>query len=251
MMAEQAMRPQGPRPNGAGRTALRAGVLGLAVLASACVTRRERPSERLPEPEAPRVERPAPTPERNRVAVLAPLTGPNAGVGTSIANAANLALLDSGETGIRLTVYDTGTGAAAAANAALADGNRLFLGPLLAEDVRAVAPIARRGGVPVLAFSNDVGVAGDGTFIMGFTPDQSIARSVRHARDKGATRFAGLIPEGTYGERASGALTRAVERAGGRLAAVRTFERGTASLTAAARALNGGAPFDAVVIADN
>jgi hypothetical protein len=53
---------------------------------------------------------------------------------------------------------------------ALADGNRLFLGPLLAEDVRAVAPVARRAGVPVIAFSNDVSVAGDGVYLMGFIP---------------------------------------------------------------------------------
>ena len=76
--------------------------------------------------------------QRNRIALLVPLSGSNAGVGQSIANAANLALLDAGGERIRITVYDTASGgAAAAANQALADGNLLFLGPLLAEDVRA------------------------------------------------------------------------------------------------------------------
>ena len=78
--------------------------------------------------------------------MLVPLSGANAGVGQSIANAANLALLDTGGERIRITVYDTARGAAAAANEALAEGNGLFLGPLLAEDVEAVAPIARRAG---------------------------------------------------------------------------------------------------------
>ncbi len=45
---------------------------------------------------------------------------------------------------IRITAYDTARGAVPAANEALAEGNGLILGPLLAEDVRAVAPIARR-----------------------------------------------------------------------------------------------------------
>ena len=39
--------------------------------------------------------------------------------------------------------YDTATGAAAAAQRAIAEGAQLILGPLLADDVRAVAPIAR------------------------------------------------------------------------------------------------------------
>lgn len=232
----------------------------LALLAGACVGRREP----LPEPREPppvqRPEPPRPVPidqgtlprdvERNRVAVLVPLSGPNAGVGTSIANAANLALLDSGGTAIRITVYDTAQGAAIAANAALTDGNRLFLGPLMADDVRAVAPIARRGGVPVIAFSNDAEVAGDGTYILGFTPDQSVDRVVRHARGKGAVRFAGLVPEGVYGQRAGQALTEAVGRAGGRMVAVQGFGRSTASLTSAARALGAKGGIDAVMIAD-
>lgn len=256
-MAEHADRPQGSRlkPHVAAAVAL-------AMLVGACVGRREPVREpRRPveppvavEPDDPRDAGPSNLPrdpDRNRVAVLVPLTGPNGGVGTSIANAANLALLDSGGTGIRITVYDTAPGAAVAANAALTDGNRLFLGPLTAEDVRAVAPVARRGGVPVIAFSNDAGVAGNGTYIMGFTPDQSVDRVVRHARGKGATRFAGLIPEGVYGQRAASALTEAVGRVGGRMVAVQGFGRSTASLTAAVRALNAKGAYDAVMIADS
>ena len=82
----------------------------------------------------------------NGVAVIVPLTGPDGPVGTSISNAAKLALLDTGEQTIRVTVYDSVLpgGAAAAAQQAIADGNRLILGPLLADDVRAAAPVARR-----------------------------------------------------------------------------------------------------------
>lgn len=253
-MAEQASSRQG----------VRWGVACVTVmLLGACVGRREpvrqrdpvqQPSRTPPPVVRPDVEPPTLIPRdeaRNKVAVLVPLTGPNAGVGTSIANAANLALLDSGGTAIRITVYDTAGGAAAAADAALTDGNRLFLGPLLAEDVRVVAPIARRGGVPVISFSNDAGVAGNGTYIMGYTPDQSIERVVRYARDKGAVRFAGLVPDGAYGQRAGQALIGVVERAGGRMVAMQGFNRAPASLTAAARALNAKTGYDAVVIADN
>ena len=210
---------------------------------------------------------PAPTPEaaptpvpgtglptdinRNRVAVLVPLTGPNAGVGKSISNAANLALLDTGGEAVRISVYDTGAGAAAAAQRAITEGNRLFLGPLLAEDVRAIAPIAKRAGVPVISFSNDVGVAGNGVYVMGFTPGQSISRVVGYARSQGLQRFAGLIPDGVYGRRASQELIDAVEKAGGRMVAMQTYDRSPQALRAAVTRLNGQSGFDAILIADS
>lgn len=246
------------RPQGARGWIVAAGA-SMALLVTGCVSRREPPRPE-PRPEAVRPsERPDPGPPtliprdeaRNKVAVLVPLNGPNAGVGTSIANAANLALLDSGNAGIRITVYDTASGAAVAANAALTDGNRLFLGPLLAEDVRAVAPIARRGGVPVIAFSNDVGVAGDSTYIMGFTPGQSIERIVSHARGEGTQRFAALVPDGIYGQRAGQALLDAVGDAGGRVAGLEKFNRAPASLANAARSLGGKGGYDALLIADS
>jgi branched-chain amino acid transport system substrate-binding protein len=228
-----------------------AGAMALLALAG-CVPRGERPLPR-PEPVPEDETRPVPLPgdeNRNRVAVLVPLTGANSGVGQSIANAANLALLDTGGQGIRITVYDTGKGAAAAATQALAEGNGLILGPLLAEDVGAVAPIARRGNVPVVSFSNDASVAGDGVYIMGFTPDQSIERVVTYARAQGVQRFAGLIPDGVYGRRASQALIDSVEKAGGRMVAMQSYNRSSAAMNGAIARLNAQSGYDAVLIAD-
>jgi ABC-type branched-subunit amino acid transport system substrate-binding protein len=202
-----------------------------------------------PGPIGPDLSRPA---EPNLVAVIVPLTGGDGPIGQSIANAANLALYDTGEKGIRLTAYDSAKdGAAAAAARAVGDGAGLILGPLLAEDVRAAAPIARRAGVPVLAFSNDEGVAGEGVFIMGFTPDQSIDRVVKLARDKGMARFGALIPTGLYGQRASRSMTGAVRRHGGQMVTVETFDRSLGATKAAAGRLKARGAVDAVLIADN
>lgn len=187
---------------------------------------------------------------RNRVAVLVPLTGPNASVGQSIANAANLALADSGSTRIRITAYDTGTSPLAAVQEALADGSGLLLGPLLAEDARAVAPLARRANVPVIAFSNDVSIAGDGVHVLGLDPAQSIERVVAYARERGMRRFGALLPASVYGERAGIAFADSVRRAGGQLVAVRTFARNPETLRASAEDLAEQGPFDAVLIAD-
>lgn len=188
---------------------------------------------------------------RHRVALLVPMSGPNAGVGQSIANATTLALLDSRADKVRITTYDTGQGAAAAANKALADGNKLILGPLLAEDARIVGPIAARANVPVISFSNDVSVAGNGVYIMGYNPNQSIERVVEFARGKGLSKFAALVPKGVYGERSGTSLLRAVEGAGGTVVSMQTFDRTPASITAAVRKLQASSSYDALLIADS
>ena len=250
-MAEHSLNPQARRS----WFNLAAAVLLSAALAACQVVPRE-PTRPVPPPQRPQ-DQPdpgqlPPDEERNRVAVLVPLSGPNAGVGESLANAANLALLDTGGQRIRITIYDTAKGGAvAAANEALAQGNRLFLGPLLAEDVRQNAGTARRADVPVLAYSNDTDVAGNGVYLMGFTPGQSISRVVEHARSQGAVRFAALIPQGLYGQRASQAMIEAVERTGGRMIAMQTFDRTPAAARAAVARLNAQGSYDAVLIADS
>ncbi|GAA0737691.1 penicillin-binding protein activator [Sphingomonas japonica] len=234
-------------------------VIGAALLTSACATIVPRGVPDADRPPPPRPETTRPTPiepglpqddARHRVALLVPMSGSNAGVGQSIANATQLALLDTRSERVRITTYDTARGAAAAAQAALADGNRLILGPLLAEDVRAVAPIARRANVPVLSFSNDSAVAGNGAFLMGYSPAQSIARVVEHARSTGVTQFAGLVPVGMYGQRASTAYLRAVEDAGGQVVSLQTYDRSRNSISAAVAKLAQTSPYQAVLIAD-
>lgn len=229
--------------------------IGLALLLGACATVVPR-GPTAPPP----VAKPAPKPpgpaglpedvERHRVALLVPLSGPNAAVGQSIADAAALALADTGGKALRITNYDTAQGADVAARKALADGNQLFLGPLLSDDVRAVAAPAQAAGVPVISFSNDAAAAGDNVWLLGFSPAQSIDRVVRFAKSKGLTRFAGLIPPGLYGRNASNMLIRTAEAAGGSVVAMRSYERSPKSLGAAIAALP-KEKFDAVLIADS
>jgi ABC-type branched-subunit amino acid transport system substrate-binding protein len=256
-MAEQSGAPQ------ARRSILGLGLAGLAALAlagCALVPKPNQPSPPPPEqapPPPPSVEQPTtglPRDEtRNRVAVLVPLSGPNGAVGTSIANAAQLALLDTGGERIRITVYDTARpgGAAAAASEALDQGNRLILGPLLADDVRAVAPVAHRAGVPVITFSNDVSIAGDDVYLMGFTPRESIERVVGYARSKGMARFAAVTPSGIYGRRAGQAMIDAVEHQGGRLVGLQSYDRDAASLRAAVTRVSAQGAYEAILVADS
>ena len=229
--------------------------LGLAVLLAGCSTvvpRHVAPPPVVVKP-VPRPVNPNGLPEdvqRHRIALLVPLSGPNAAVGQSIADAAAMALADTGGKALRITDYDTAQGAEAAARKALADGNKVFLGPLLSEDVHAVENQAAVAGVPVISFSNDADAAGDDVWLLGFSPAQSIDRIVRFARSKGLTRFAALIPPGDYGRKASNALIRTAEAAGGSVVAMQSYQRSPSSLAAAIQTIS-KEKFDAVLIADS
>ena len=253
-MTSLSLRPQVVRWPSVGDLARIMMLALMAMVIAGCVPRSRTVAPPPPLPEETQPTRPIgrlPADEtRNRVAVLVPLSGANAALGQSLLNAANLALLDTGGQRIRITGYDTARGPAAAANEALEDGNALFLGPLLAEDARAIAPIARAAGVPVLAFSNDISIAGDGVYVLGLSPRQSIDRVVAFAASRGVRRFGGLVSTGTYGERAGQALTAAVEGARGSLVGVESYARTAADMRAAAGRLAAHGRSDAVLIAD-
>lgn len=160
------------------------------------------------------------------VAILLPLSGPSAGVGNALLNAAQMALFDVGGQNLVLWPKDTkGTpeGAARAVEAALQDGVELILGPLFSGSVRAAAESARERGVNVVAFSNDRSVAGNGVFLMGFMPEQQVDRVVNFARTQGITRFAALLPETPFGATVEDALRAAMERGGGDLVRVERY----------------------------
>ncbi|WP_333604917.1 penicillin-binding protein activator [Novosphingobium sp.] len=222
----------------------------LAILAGCAVV------PKAPPPEAPT---PAPKPsesaipvdtERHRIALLVPVTGGNAAVGQSIANAANMALLDTGAKNLRVTTYDTAGNPAEAARRAIADGNKLILGPLLADDVPAVASVARPARVPMISFSNDEQAATKDVFVMGNLPGQSINRTVNYARSQGISAFGALIPRGEYGDRASSALLQAVRSSGGTVVAMEPYDRSAASISAAAGRIKAKGGYGALLIAD-
>ncbi len=188
--------------------------------------------------------------DRHRVALLVPMSGTNAAVGQSLSNATTMALLDTNTSNIRITSYDTSSDPAGAARKAIADGNRLILGPLLGDNVRAVKSVAGPARVPIISFSNDSEVAGDGVYVMGQVPAQSIARTMLFAQQNGITRFGALVPRGEYGNRASEAMLEQARKSGVTVGAIETYDRSASSLSAAVKRLYGKGDYQAVLIAD-
>lgn len=199
----------------------------------------------------PPVVSPEPLDGMHRVALLLPLTGPDGDVGQSLANATALALTDTKSTNIQLSTYDTTLGVAAATNRAIADGNKLILGPLRGDQVVDVASTARPKNVPILSFSNDVGVAGRNVFLLGHLPNQSIDRSIRYATAQGLNRFGAIIPKNVYGQRASSSIASSVRSASATLVGVQETDGTAASADAAAKRLAALGAIDAIIVADS
>lgn len=243
------------RNHGRHRRGLALGAIASLLVIAACAQKPVAPV--VVAPPAPAKPLPPKPAEVNRIAVLVPLSGSNAPVGTSLANAATLALLDTRREGVRISSYDTAAlGAREAARRAVAEGAGLVLGPLLAGDVAAVRAETASHGVTVLSFSNDAAVAGGNVYVLGFQPAQAVSRVVDYAAAQGARKFAGLVPDGLYGQRTSVAFTRAVSAEGGQIVALDNFARTSAALPAAARKVAGGVPgnptrFDALLVADS
>jgi branched-chain amino acid transport system substrate-binding protein len=199
------------------------------------------------------------------VALLVPLSGANAELGQAMLDAAQLALFEASDDRLTLVPRDTGgnaEGAAKAARAAIADGARLILGPLLAAEVEAVKPLARDGHINIIAFSTVTELAGGNTYLMGFLPRQEVVREVGQARERGLTRFAALAPNSSYGHLMADALRDVATASGGTMAraefydprpgdtapAVQRLMPGGAASAAADAAIAGSRSFDALLL---
>lgn len=193
-----------------------------------------------------------------KVAVLLPLSGPNAELGRAMLEAAQLALFTTGGDKLTLVPRDTtGTadGAAKAARSAIDDGAKLILGPLIADEVVAVRPIAQAANVNVIGFATKTEVAGGNVFLMGFLPKQEVVREVAYAREQGLGKFAALAPNSPYGHLMGDALKEVAAAGGGTVTRVEYFDPRGSDVSAAIKRLlpagtgpAAGPPFDALLL---
>jgi branched-chain amino acid transport system substrate-binding protein len=178
----------------------------------------------------------------SKVALLLPLsaTAETQKVANALKQAAELALIDARNPGITLITKDTGgtqAGARAAAEAALSEGAELILGPLLSAEVQAVSPIARAKGVNVIAFSSVSTVAGSGTYLLAFLPEEEVGSIVRYASSKGIRNIAALYPQTQYGQKVEQALARSASANGAMVAAQQRYSRQATGITTAVQSL--------------
>ncbi|HEV2545270.1 MAG TPA: penicillin-binding protein activator [Methylobacterium sp.] len=245
-----------------GRWAVRAGaaLLGLGLTLAGCIG----------VPDAPRPAAQVPAGEPGpavtggtiigtgsvKVALIVPLSGQGAAVGTALRNAAELAYEDFQKPNLQILVKDdrgTPDGAREAAQAAFAEGAEMVLGPLFAGSVQAAGSAARAAGKPVIAFSTDAAVAARGVYLISFLPQSEVDRIVDEAIAGGRRSFAALIPETTYGNAVEAQFREAVARRNARLVGIERYPPGNpgAAVERLRRVIaGGGAQADALFVPD-
>lgn len=152
-----------------------------------------------------------------RVGVLLPLSGPLAVVGNDVLRGMELAVFKLPVYGgAKVVLYPQDTakdGPDAATRRLLQLGVDVIAGPLLGKEVAAVSPLAQATGVPVISFSTDRGAA-KGAHLFGHLPHAQAAAVVAHAKSKGLSRLAALVPSTPYGYEVFDAFRDAAQEAG-------------------------------------
>jgi ABC-type branched-subunit amino acid transport system substrate-binding protein len=138
----------------------------------------------------------------HKIALLVPLSGRAQKIGKAISDAAQMALFESGNTEFQIIPLNTGDTpdmAELAAKDAVAQGAEVIIGPVFADAVSAVAPIAREHGIKVFSFSNNKSVAGNGVYLLGLMPEQQVERVVNFAANKKVKGFSAVLPDNLFG----------------------------------------------------
>ena len=145
----------------------------------------------------------------------------------SLENAAKLAVADLGGVRIDLRVYQT-TGQAAAAGGlaqrAVADGARIILGPLFAQEANAAGVAVAAQGVNVLSFSNNTDIAGANVFVLGPTFENTARRLVGYAASQGQRRVMIVHDRTPAGEAGRASIARAIAGTGSTLVSTIGYE---------------------------
>lgn len=170
-----------------------------------------------------------------KVGILLPLTGKHADLGQSMLKAAQMALFDVGSATYELVPLDTrssSAGAVHAAEQAVRNNTDLVLGPIFADDVRAVKPALNNANIPMIAFTTDWSLAGNGTYIMGFLPFAQVARVTQYVEEQAIrngtapARFAAFGPRTEYCD----VVFSTLQRTGARIIRTGRFEPGDTNL---------------------
>lgn len=189
-----------------------------------------------------------------RIAVILPFNNSRTkDLANALYNAAQLALFEFDRPNVLMMPKATDGSAGSAEQAArqaLEEGADIILGPLFSAEVQAVKPLAADAQVPVLAFSSDLDVAGNGVHLLSFPPSLEVERIVDYTVLQGKTRFAALYPQSAFGDRVRTAFNQAVAARAGTVVTSAVYPRNAQGMYAPvkqiAQAYDDGNGFDAV-----
>ena len=168
----------------------------------------------------------------SRIALLLPLSGPNAAQAQAVQAGILAAYYQGNDTQASINVYDT-TGSATGARQALAKasaaGAQFVLGPLTVAGVQGV--VSEQSNIPELALNylpgNNNTAASGSFFQFGLSPEQEARTSAEQAVAQGLSRAVVIVPDNNWGNGIAAAFTRSLTDLGGRVLASATIRSGS------------------------
>lgn len=143
-----------------------------------------------------------------RVGLLVPLSGEYAALGAEIRQSVEMALFKINNPKIEVLFLDTKAGEAAgnAAMTGIKNDVDIFIGPLFTEAVKQARVVIDQvndaaSRPPMLLLSNNVDVAGNDRWLLGYLPEQQLDGLLGHAVSAGKRRFALIGQNSLFGQR--------------------------------------------------
>lgn len=175
-----------------------------------------------------------------RVALLVPSSAQGAAgtIGKQLTNAAKLAVRDFGAGRLQVVIKDTRGQAATAAELteqARNEGASLILGPLFSANVSAANGVTKSARLPMIAFTSDVARAAPGTYLLSFTPQADVRRTLGYGFANGAERLLAILPDTAYGKLVEREMRRVVDANRVQIVSVVRYKPGDAGIKTAVR----------------
>ena len=137
------------------------------------------------------------------IAVLLPLSGPNAPIGKTIRTSVQAAALKNADANLSVSFYDTATDTGTAISTALSANPDIIIGPVFSDSAKALMS-QKPSSLPVISFTSDATALGDGVMTMNLMPTNGVETIIRQMKSDGTTKFIILAPDTTSGHLLAG-----------------------------------------------
>lgn len=134
------------------------------------------------------------------IAILLPMTGPEAELSKEYAKMIKIGLSDGVKTKIRVTTYDSTNQARlnAALDKILDTGTDIVIGPIYSEATKTVAQKVKDKSTIVLSLSNNPVLAEKNVYIYGHAPMRQLEQITNYFLDHNYQNYIALLPAGRY-----------------------------------------------------
>lgn len=146
----------------------------------------------------------------HNVAVLLPMSGPNAAVGNTIRASIETAVLQRAPSNISFTFYDTAKNATTVMTDAISTSPDVIIGPVFAGNARILREI-KPETTPALSFTSDATAVGRGVMTMALMPTNSIEAIIKEMQTDNVKKFIMLAPNTESGRLMAGTAKSAAE----------------------------------------